>query len=62
MLRTVDHYIRLIIGRSTRLQSFDHPALRDIAQRVGFDSSATLLAALKLRMREIRTAYERVTA
>ncbi|MEJ7616461.1 MAG: hypothetical protein WKF30_05710 [Pyrinomonadaceae bacterium] len=62
LLRTVDHYVRLIVGRSTRLQSLDHPAMRDIARRVGFDSSITLTETLVARMREIRVAYERIVS
>lgn len=61
LLRTVDHYLRLIVGRSTRLQGFDHPALRDIARRVGFDHPAALLETLSARMHEIRLVYDRLT-
>lgn len=60
LLRKVDHYIRLIVGRSTRLQSSDHPALRDIALRSGFGSAEELLERLKEHMGLIRRAYEKV--
>lgn len=62
LLRTVDHYLRLTVGRSTKLQGFDHPALRDVARRVGFEDPAALLETLAGRMRDIRLAFDRLTA
>ncbi|HVG39048.1 MAG TPA: hypothetical protein VM870_07170, partial [Pyrinomonadaceae bacterium] len=62
LLRRVDHYIRLIVGRSTRLPESDHPALRDIATRSGFTSAADLLARLAEHMGRIRHAYQSIVA
>lgn len=61
LLRTTDHYLRLIIGRSTRLPAADHPALRDIAHSLGYTSSLALTDALRSHMNAIRAAYDRIT-
>jgi glutamate-ammonia-ligase adenylyltransferase len=60
LLRSVDHHLRLIVGRSTRLPAADHPAARDIANKLGFVSAAQLNETLVERMKEIRAAYERI--
>ena len=60
LLRSVDHQLRLIVGRSARLPLPEHPALRDIALRVGFDDAAELTRQLSASMSGIRSAYERV--
>ncbi|HEY0080810.1 MAG TPA: hypothetical protein VGB73_19565 [Pyrinomonadaceae bacterium] len=62
LLRTLDHHLRLLVGRSTRLPSQDHPALRDLARLTGHASAATLTAHLQTHMRAIRAAYDRITA
>jgi glutamate-ammonia-ligase adenylyltransferase len=59
-LRTLDHNLRLIIGRSTRLPSTDNPALADIARRMKLASPAELTRTLQDYMREIRAAYNRI--
>ncbi|HWT00927.1 MAG TPA: hypothetical protein VN256_11835 [Pyrinomonadaceae bacterium] len=61
LLRALDHHLRLIVGRSTRLPSGDHPALRDIARRLNYATAGELTNALAARMREIRAAYDRIT-
>jgi glutamate-ammonia-ligase adenylyltransferase len=61
LLRMLDHHLRLVIGRSTRLPVADHPALRDIARVMGYTSSAALTEALILHMQNIRAAYDRIT-
>jgi hypothetical protein len=62
-LRTLDHHLRLIAGRSSRLPSAPgHAILRDIARSVGDDSAAALTDELRARMMGIRAAYERITA
>jgi len=61
-LRTLDHYLRLIVGRSTRLPALDHPALRDIARSMNFASADELAASLTTHMTRIRAAYERITS
>ncbi|MGB7925869.1 MAG: hypothetical protein WCF57_21700 [Pyrinomonadaceae bacterium] len=61
LLRTLDHHLRLVIGRSTRLPVADHPALQDIARRMSYPSSVALTNALTLHMQSIRAAYDRIT-
>jgi glutamine synthetase adenylyltransferase len=60
-LRELDHQLRLIVGRSTRLPSPDHPALRDLARRLAYASADDLSNALASHMRNIRAAYDRIT-
>lgn len=60
LLRTVDHQLRFIVGRSARLPAPEHPAFGDIARRLGFDAATELEKELNLRMAEIRKAYERI--
>ena len=61
LLRSIDHYVRLILGRQARLPSVDHPALHDIAQLLGFESAVVLHATLLEKMQGIREAYDNVT-
>jgi glutamate-ammonia-ligase adenylyltransferase len=60
LLRSVDHQLRLIVGRSARLPSPEHPAFRDIARRLGYDDAAGLMKELSSHMTSIRRAYERI--
>lgn len=60
-LRTLDHHLRLIVGRSTRLPAMDHPALGDIARSMKFDSTDELVKTLNSYMTNIRAAYDRIT-
>jgi glutamate-ammonia-ligase adenylyltransferase len=62
LIRTLDHHLRLVVGRSTRLPATDHPALEDIARRMGYSSSAELTEAVKFRMEGIRVAYDNITS
>jgi glutamate-ammonia-ligase adenylyltransferase len=61
-LRKLDHYLRLIVGRSTRLPAMDHPALRDIARSMNLASADELATSLANHMTRIRAAYERITS
>lgn len=61
LLRALDHHLRLIVGRSTRLPSPDHPTLRDIASKLDYDSANALTASLSKHMHNIRAAYDRIT-
>lgn len=61
VLRTLDHYLRLIVGRSTRLPSADHAALRDIAASMNYVSAAALITDLNAHLTSIRAAYDRIT-
>jgi [glutamine synthetase] adenylyltransferase / [glutamine synthetase]-adenylyl-L-tyrosine phosphorylase len=60
LLRSVDHEMRLIVGRSATLPSAGHPALSDIARRLEYSTPSLLLEKVESRMRDIRAAYERV--
>lgn len=61
LLRSIDHYLRLILGRQARLPAADHPALQDIARQIGFESASSLQATLLEKMKEIRAAYNSIT-
>ncbi|MDT4952307.1 MAG: [glutamine synthetase] adenylyltransferase / [glutamine synthetase]-adenylyl-L-tyrosine [Acidobacteriota bacterium] len=61
LLRALDHHLRLIVGRSTRLPSADHPTLRDIASKLAYESTNELTASLSAHMSHIRAAYDRIT-
>jgi len=60
LLRAVDHSLRLMVGRSTRLPEPEHPTASDVATKMGFESAAALQTTLVEQMRLIREAYERV--
>lgn len=60
LLRAVDHSLRLIVGRSTRLPDKDHPTARDVATKVGYESGAELQKVLTEQMTQIREAYQRI--
>ncbi|HEX9422729.1 MAG TPA: hypothetical protein VF899_05760 [Pyrinomonadaceae bacterium] len=62
LLRSVDHHLRLIVGKVAVLPSMDSPAYREIAKRLGFESPADLSETLRERMLAIREAYDRITA
>lgn len=62
LLRRLDHHLRLLAGRSTRLPAAaDHPLLHDLALRAGFAAPAAFAAELRGRMNAVRAAYRRVT-
>ncbi len=61
LLRSIDHHLRLLLGRQARLPAVDHPALGDIAGRLGFESAAVLNEILVERMGLIRETYDRIT-
>ena len=62
LLRRLDHELRLLAGRSTRLPAAeDHPVLRDLARRARVGSPAELTHDLAARMSAVRAAYERIT-
>jgi len=62
LLRALDHRLRLLVGRSTRLPAAeDHPLLGDLARLSGYQSSTGLLGDLAARMSAVRDAYERIT-
>jgi [glutamine synthetase] adenylyltransferase / [glutamine synthetase]-adenylyl-L-tyrosine phosphorylase len=59
LLRTIDHNLRLIVGRSTRLPDADHVIAIDVAKRMGLDP-AQLQGTLMVQMERMRAAYNRV--
>lgn len=62
LLRSIDHHLRLIVGRQALLPATDHPALRDIARQLGFVSAVHLQDTLVEKMMSIRKAYDRITS
>ncbi len=61
LLRSIDHQMRLLLGRQARLPAPDHPALEDIAKTLGFVSATALNETLVEKMQGIREAYDRIT-
>ena len=60
LLRSIDHNLRLITHRSTRLPDPNHVAARDVATRAGFSSVSELHETVTEQMRAIREAYNRI--
>jgi glutamate-ammonia-ligase adenylyltransferase len=61
LLRSVDHHLRLMIGKSASLPAVDHPVTRDIALKLNFKSASDLRESLRDSMKAIRAAYDRIT-
>lgn len=62
LLRLVDHQLRLIAGRSTRVPKADHAIAKDVSKKLGFESAERLQETLSEQMRLIRESYDRVLA
>ena len=60
LLRQIDHNLRLIMHRSTRLPDPNHVAAKDVATRSGFESVSEMQETLTEQMRAIRDAYNRI--
>ena len=60
LLRSIDHNLRLIVGRSTRLPDPNHVTARDVARRMGFETISELQQTLTEQMEAIREAYNRI--
>jgi glutamate-ammonia-ligase adenylyltransferase len=60
LLRSIDHNLRLIVGRSTRLPDPNHVTARDVALRMGFSEAAELHQTLREQMQSIRESYNRI--
>jgi glutamine synthetase adenylyltransferase len=60
LLRSIDHNLRLIVGRSTRLPDPNHVTAADVARRMGFESVGELHQTLLEQMNLIRDTYNRL--
>jgi len=60
LLRSIDHNLRLIVGRSTRLPDPNHVTAHDVAARMGFASVTELQETLIEQMQAIRDSYNRI--
>ncbi|HJS23088.1 MAG TPA: hypothetical protein VJ751_01875 [Pyrinomonadaceae bacterium] len=60
LLRSIDHNLRLIMHRSTRLPDPNHVAAKDVATRAGFGSVSEMQETLSEQMRAIRETYNRI--
>ena len=60
LLRSIDHQLRLIVGKVAALPSTDHPAFREIAKRLSFESARELRETLIKRMQAIRESFDRI--
>jgi glutamate-ammonia-ligase adenylyltransferase len=60
LLRSIDHNLRLIVGRSTRLPDPNHVTARDASNRMGFASVSDLHQTLTEEMQAIRDSYNRI--
>jgi len=60
LLRSIDHNLRLIVGRSTRLPDPNHLTAGDVALRMGFSSATELHQTLREQMQSIRESYNRI--
>ena len=60
LLRSIDHNLRLIVHRTTRLPDPNHVAAKDIATRSGFETVAEMEETLREQIRAIREAYIRI--
>ena len=61
-LRRLDHALRLISGRSTRLPNLGNPLLSKIAARLKYDSPVTLIGDLSIHLANVRTTFEKILA
>jgi glutamate-ammonia-ligase adenylyltransferase len=60
LLRSIDHNLRLIVGRSTRLPDPNYATAAAVAVRMGFTSVSELQETLTEQMLAIRAAYDRI--
>ncbi|HSE22591.1 MAG TPA: hypothetical protein VLB68_13075, partial [Pyrinomonadaceae bacterium] len=60
LLRSVDHQLRLLVGRSTRLPDPNHASAMDVAKKLGFESGYALRETLMDQMNAIRGAYNNI--
>ncbi len=60
LLRSVDHNLRLVSGRSTQLPEPEHSTARDIAAKLGFASAQEFQRTLSEQMSAIRETYNKI--
>ena len=60
LMRSIDHNLRLVTHRSTRLPDPNHVAAKDVATRAGFASVTEMHETVTEQMRSIREAYSRI--
>ena len=56
-LRKLDHALRLVSGRSTRLPNLNNPLLFKIAARLKYDSTVQLVEDLSIHLANVRTVF-----
>jgi glutamate-ammonia-ligase adenylyltransferase len=61
LLRSVDHHLRLIVGKVAALPAIDYPVFKEIARKLDFATPDELGNNLRERMQGIREAYDRIT-
>ncbi len=61
-LSTLDHNLRLTVGRTTRIPLANHTALGNIARRMNLASEAELLEQLAFHRMAVRDAFDRITS
>jgi glutamine synthetase adenylyltransferase len=57
-LSSLDHYLRLTVGRKTRVPLGNVSALETIAERMGLSSAQELVETLTIRRLAVRAAFE----
>ncbi len=62
LLRSIDHQLRLTMGRLATVPPPDTAAFVDIARRLGYREANDLHGEMLLRMRDIRAAYETIVS
>jgi glutamate-ammonia-ligase adenylyltransferase len=62
LLRSVDHQLRLIIGRSATVPPFEATAFTEIAARLGYGNANDLRDELTEGMKNIRLAYDDIVS
>jgi glutamate-ammonia-ligase adenylyltransferase len=60
LLRAVDHYFRLILGKVAVLPPVDYPAFKEVAAKLSYSSAEALAQVLQERMLAIRETYSRI--
>jgi len=62
LLRTVDHHLRLILGKVSFLPPMDYPVFKEIAARMGFATPRHFADELRGKMKAVREVYDQITS